>query len=104
MFYSQDAFRLKQERLKLRKRKRNVKSLSGLFTTKALSVESHYHEEGSVPDDSDAHAAQLLLEVVHADALRLMTTLDQTQNLHKDQRQHQQNTRSQTAQQTTQWK
>lgn len=41
-------------------------------------------EEKFVPDNTDAHAIQLLLEVLHADALRLLTTLDQTQNLHKD--------------------
>lgn len=37
-----------------------------------------------VPDNTDAHAIKLLLEVLHADALRLMTTLDQAQNLHKE--------------------
>jgi len=42
------------------------------------------HKEKFVPDNIDAHAIQLLLEVLHADALRLMTTLDQAQNLHKD--------------------
>lgn len=41
-------------------------------------------EEKFVPDNIDAHAIKLLLEVLHADALRLMTTLDQAQNLHKD--------------------
>lgn len=37
-----------------------------------------------VPDNIDAHAIKLLLEVLHADALRLMTTLDQAQNLHEE--------------------